>query len=486
MDSKVILQVIDEVNCRFLGLPPEIRRKLYLKYKVFNPANRYIPAYRLQRWDGCWHYFAMNGATFINILEPILEDVINEGYEIEIDDLRNYNRSFDFSPIDNNFLSNYQWTDGPIQGQPIILRPHQTESINAFLKNLQGIQSIPTSGGKTLIIAALSKIIEKYGRSVIIVPSKDLIAQTEKYYHYLNLDVGVYFGDRKDFFKKHTICTWQSLSQLAKEPIDAGMGELVTFQRFSQGIVATIVDECQNLRGTVLKDLMTKQFAKVPIRWAVTGTVPREPHEIINLTISIGNVVHQIATNELQEKGILSNCDVKILQLIDNRVFSSYATEYSYLVSDPVRLKYIASLIRETSKKGNILVLVGRKKTGKDLEKLIPDSVFLSGENDTQERRKEYNEVAESYHKVIIATEQIAGTGIDMPRLNHLFLIEPGKSFIRTIQSVGRVLRTASDKNYAVIWDICSTCKYSKRHLTQRKKYYKEQKFPFTLDKVAY
>ena len=64
------------------------------------------------------------------------------------------------------------------------------------------------------------------------------------------------------------------------------------------------------------------------------------------------------------------------------------------------------------------------------------------------------------------------------------FCLEPGKSFVRVIQSIGRGVRKAKDKDFVQIWDLTSTCKFAKRHLTQRKKFYKEAEYPFTIEKV--
>jgi len=63
-------------------------------------------------------------------------------------------------------------------------------------------------------------------------------------------------------------------------------------------------------------------------------------------------------------------------------------------------------------------------------------------------------------------------------------LIEPGKSFVRVIQSIGRSLRVADDKDYADIYDITSNCKFAKRHLTKRKQFYREAEYPFKVEKI--
>ena len=92
--------------------------------------------------------------------------------------------------------------------------------------------------------------------------------------------------------------------------------------------------------------------------------------------------------------------------------------------------------------------------------------------------------MADSSDKVIIATYGVAAVGINIPRIFNLVLLEPGKSFVRVIQSIGRGIRKAEDKDFVQIWDITSACKFSKRHLTKRKVFYKEANYPFSVEKI--
>ena len=71
-------------------------------------------------------------------------------------------------------------------------------------------------------------------------------------------------------------------------------------------------------------------------------------------------------------------------------------------------------------------------------------------------------------------------------RIFNLVLIEPGKSFVRVIQSIGRGIRKAEDKDSVQIWDITSSCKFAKRHLGARKKFYKEANYPYNIEKINY
>ena len=113
---------------------------------------------------------------------------------------------------------------------------------------------------------------------------------------------------------------------------------------------------------------------------------------------------------------------------------------------------------------------------------------FVPGFNLAQLRRvkKWALEIAESTGKIIVATYGVAAVGINIPRVFNLVLIEPGKSFVRVIQSIGRGIRKAEDKDHVEIWDITSTCKFAKRHLTKRKVFYRDANYPFSQEKLEW
>ena len=104
--------------------------------------------------------------------------------------------------------------------------------------------------------------------------------------------------------------------------------------------------------------------------------------------------------------------------------------------------------------------------------------------NKAADRKEQYDEMAESSDKVIVATYGVAAVGINIPRIFNLVLLEPGKSFVRVIQSIGRGIRKAEDKDFVQIWDVTSACKFSKRHMAKRKAYYKEANYPFSVEKI--
>jgi superfamily II DNA or RNA helicase len=480
------LIIRDEVNIKFEGLSVEVRRKISNKLKFELPYARHMPQYKLGRWDGTTTFFGLGGNGYLNHLDTILPILDECGVDVaEIEDLRDAHK-FEFEKITDQYWADKgkTWPKGhPIEGQPIVLRDYQLDAINGFMENPQGLQELATGAGKTIITATLSALCEPYGRTLVIVPNKSLVVQTEEDYVNVGLDVGVYFGDRKEIGKTHTICTWQSLNVLDKKGAE---DEALSLAEFIDGVVCVIIDEVHQAKAEVLKKLLSMNFANAPIRWGLTGTVPKEQIEFQSILATIGPVVNRISAHTLQEAGVLSTCHVNVVQTLDVREFRSYQEELKYLVTDDERMTYVSNLCSKIKESGNTLILVNRIETGKFIIDHIPGAVFVSGELKLDERKEEYDEIRTSTNKVIVATYGVAAVGLNIPRIFNLVLLEPGKSFVRVIQSIGRGIRKAEDKDFVQIWDITSSTKYAKRHLTERKKFYKEAKYPFTIEKVQW
>ena len=483
--KRCTIVIRDEVNIKVEGLDLDTRRALVKQFKYDVPYARYLPAVRLGRWDGKVSFFQLGGSTYTNLLPEILPTLEKFDWDIELDDQRDYTTTFAFDQVTESTFAHKTWPDKhTIAGQPIMLRDYQVEIINNFLASPQCIQEVATGAGKTIMTAALSASVEPYGRSIVIVPNKSLVTQTEADYRNLDLDVGVYFGDRKEFGKTHTICTWQSLNVLLKNT-KSGVGE-TTIQDFIEGVVCVMVDEVHMAKAEALKTLLTGVMSQIPIRWGLTGTIPKEKFESQALLVSLGPVISKLSASELQGQGVLAQCHVNVVQLVDHVEYSNYQSELKYLLEESGRLDTIADVIRQVRQTGNTLVLVDRIAAGQALVERLGDAVFVSGATKANDRKEEYDDFAVNDDKVAVATYGVAAVGINIPRIFNLVLLEPGKSFVRVIQSIGRGIRRAEDKDFVQIWDITSTCKFAKRHLAKRKQFYKEALYPFSQEKLEW
>ena len=180
------LIIKDEVNVKIEGLELTERKALMKMFEYDIPGARYLPAVRLGRWNGKVSYFSLGGSSYINLLPEILPYLDRVGYDIELEDTREYQTNFTFDKVSEATFKHKNWPKGhPKEGTPVELRDYQIEIVNNFLENPQSLQEIATGAGKTLMTAALSYSIEKYGRSIVIVPNKSLVTQNEA--DYINL-----------------------------------------------------------------------------------------------------------------------------------------------------------------------------------------------------------------------------------------------------------------------------------------------------------
>ena len=139
--KQALLHVLDEVNVKIEGLDLDVRKKLSDKFKFEVPGARYMPAVRLGRWDGKVGFFQLGGSTYINLLSEILPVLEEYNYDVDLEDYRDYQRSYPLEPVSEDSYSDYVWPPGhPQAGEPIILRDYQVEVINKFLNNPQCLQ----------------------------------------------------------------------------------------------------------------------------------------------------------------------------------------------------------------------------------------------------------------------------------------------------------------------------------------------------------
>ena len=149
MQAKLIIR--DEVTVKIEGLELSTRTALVKKYKYEIPGARYQPSVRLGRWDGKVPFFNLGGTTYINLLPEILPYLDEQGYNIEIEDVREYRTTFEFQEVTEQSYSHISWPKGhPQAGEPMVMRDYQPEIINRFFANPQCVQEVATGAGKCL------------------------------------------------------------------------------------------------------------------------------------------------------------------------------------------------------------------------------------------------------------------------------------------------------------------------------------------------
>ena len=144
--AKIIIK--DEVNIKIEGLDLDIRRACFKKFEYEMPGARYLPSVRLGRWNGKISFFSLAGSSYVNLLEHIIPILQDYDYDIEVEDLRTYTTTFNFTTVTEKSYSHKVWPANHLHaGEPIELRDYQVEIINTFLANPQSLQEFAGKSG---------------------------------------------------------------------------------------------------------------------------------------------------------------------------------------------------------------------------------------------------------------------------------------------------------------------------------------------------
>ena len=330
----------------------------------------------------------------------------------------------------------------------------------------------------TIISASLCNAYGKHGmKSIVIVPSDNLVQQSYQDFVKWGLDIGIMSGKVKDPDHQHIIATWQTLQNYPTVLDDKNV---------------VIVDECQGAKAKVLKELLETHGRNARYRFGLTGTLPKDVADNLKVRVTLGDQVDQITAKELIDAGYLSTLNINIMRMkerLEAEFLPNYAAERDFLKKRKERLKWIAEFIAsETGRTGSSLTLVTSIPVGKALQKLIPGSVFVYGDDDTKVRKQAYGLFKENPNVCVITTVQVGGTGLSIDEIFNLFLIDLGKSFIQAIQGVGRGLRknVHAGKEHCEMYDFCSDTKYATDHMKDRIKFYKEAHYPYVIKDIDY
>lgn len=461
--KKAYITVRDEVFCHVSGLEPADHAVLQDKFAMMVEGAYFMPLYRLGRWDGKVHFFDKTGKIYFRLLDDVLPYLEAWGYDVQLNDERKPVKLVEGRIYDRFFV------DDPAHELGVMLRPYQVEAVNKALDETSGFIIAATGAGKTWMIAALAKVMNaENNRVIIIVPSSDLVEQTAATMRLGQLDVGIYSGAKKDVYHPSVVATWQALQN-----------NPAVMQDFQ----CIIVDEAHGASAKTVSELINNHGRHCAFRYGFTGTFPKPKIDQTSLRGAIGNILYEINAADLIRMGYLAQLEIEPIQIQEtvDEEFPDYSSEKTYLSRSAERLDLIADLIiLKAQEHGNTLVLVNSIKQGKELQKLIKDSVFLHGATENEVRAEWYHMFETVDDLIVIATFGIASTGISIDRVFNLMMVDAGKSFIRTIQSIGRGLRKAGDKERVHCVDIHSNLKWSKKHFAERKKYYTAAKYPLT------
>jgi superfamily II DNA or RNA helicase len=370
------------------------------------------------------------------------------------------------------------------------LRDYQEEAVNKCLSLGRGVNVLGTGAGKTLTIATLidnfylySKQLKEF-KCLVIVPDLTLVNQTYK-----------------DFLEYNVSFSCTRWTGTIKPDLDANiiianidiLRSKFDDNKWIKDVNLLIVDEAHKMgKGNKSSKLLEK--IKTPNKFGFTGTLPDDNLNKWNVIGKIGPVLIKKSSYELREEKFLTTAHVKILNLSYKdkpvRVLNSdnptenYRNELIFISYNKFRNKVIQITCNNFN--NNILILINNIDHGQHLFDLLSSNLmnkrvfFIRGEVDVEERDKVKQIMEKENNVVCIAVSAIFSTGVNIKNIHMIIFAAGGKSFIRTVQSIGRGLRLHEDKQELTIIDIADNLEYGFEHSVKRKQIYKEEKINFS------
>ena len=233
-----------------------------------------------------------------------------------------------------------------------------------------------------------------------------------------------------------------------------------------------IVDECHRVSSsattfTRYEKVLNHLSARHKI--GLTAT-PERSDGLIKATFAlIGGIAWEvpesaIADRVMQVKVRTVTTDAEITDdCLNDDGTINYVKLIEYLTTDFDRNKLIARKIME-EKGHSCLILSDRLAQLEAVRALLPyemqeESAFINGKMQSKkakaEREQAIGDMRTGKKKYLFASYSLAKEGLDVPRLDRLFLASPAKFSSIITQAVGRVCRTYPGKETPVVYDFC-------------------------------
>lgn len=385
----------------------------------------------------------------LSSLQPLIKDRVTS-VENNITTYDYQKKEYSYEKLRSYFNPNFKYVD------------HQVRALGEMLKRTKGVIKATTSAGKTEIIIAFLKITGL--KTLVVGPKVDLVTQLHARIKAAGLDAGLITGSKKSYTDENIcVATPQMALALADRDFDC-----------------IILDECHHVCSKTYQDFLKSTKAKIVFGFSATP----DTNDVDWLKIKqfCGNIITEINADELVEHEVIVYPEISFVPMnqFNTRDWPS-ANEICIIKNEERNLK-IKELCE--SSESPALVLIRNIEHGEELNKIIPDSVFLSGRDDNDFRNEIFKKFENKEVPVLIGTYGILSEGISLNSIKTLIIAGGGKSDIQTTQALGRALRIMPGKKKATVFDFYDIGnKICERHSLQRAKIYKGIGFPVNIKK---
>lgn len=370
------------------------------------------------------------------------------------------------------------------------LRDYQINSIRNWISDVNtvgaGIVKAPTGSGKSVIaiLSALEMLKNKPNSKIIYaVNSTTLLRQFQLFAKREDLSFALVSGEINELKSEKdadlialSISYYNSLKKRNK------LGKL---KEIVENADLIIIDEAHHLPAESVKSLLLD--SPNSIRLGLTATPFREDGKDLVITGLLGRISYSINYTELVQKHYLvplqyisfvpkipPKLQRKIQDLEDQKEDMKFAQFYSRLLrlfeNSPLINLQIVNKIKEINE-FPALVIVRRIAIAKKLSEMLNkngiSSDFVTSKTNLEERIRKIEALKSGKLQTLVATS-LADEGLDIPNLRLIVLLTQGKSRIKLVQRIGRVMRPYPGKEKGIILDIAYNHEIFQRQFSKR------------------
>ena len=381
---------------------------------------------------------------------------------------------------------------------------YQMNAVYEALVHKRRILNLPTSAGKSLIQALLTKkTIEESDRSVLIlVPTTALVTQMKDdfvdYRLFKANEIAEVRSGCKQTNERVVVATWQSA---IKKPQS-------WFNQFGMLL-------CDEMHLAIGKSISTiiKKLAYCEYKIGLSGSLRDGKANLMQYVGLFGEIYNPVSTADLMAAGQVTQLRINALFLKYPEHVSStmksldYAAEIKFITSLNKRTQWVSRLAYKLAgRQENAFVMFKHIEHGKAIYDAIKELghehvYYVSGEIDTETRTKLKRIAEENTGVIIIASYGVFSTGISVKNLHHVILAHPVKSKVIVLQTIGRVLRKHDSKQLAQIWDLIDdmsltkdksgiktrvNVNYALKHGVERIERYGMEKFDYVMKTIEF
>jgi superfamily II DNA or RNA helicase len=445
------------------------KNKLWEKMRFRQRNYFHTRAYQNGIWDGYINFLDKKTGRFLTGLLPEVELALNKYFKIpyEIHDERNQ-LEFVVESIDKDFLK--QWT--PKGSDPLDLYDYQVDLVNQAIKHKRGIVKAPTAAGKTNILISILKALPPNTPTLFLVNRKTLVSQNYKEMIKWGLEnVGRFNSDHHEP-NVITCANVQSLHYL---------------DRLLPKFKVLVTDEVHMMTNNSGIRAF-KKLTGASIRIAVSATPFKfgEKDHVQKYTVKgyfgplfevESGVDGKLTTSMLQDRGMLSESICRFYPIDEPQI--PYDIWMDAVTNGIANNFHFHKIVTRLAGKldGRTLILVDRIAHGDALSNLIPDSLWVRGQDNEKTREYVIERLQNEKNKVVaIATRQIFDTGINF-FVHNIINATDASSEHGVVQLTGRGLRKADDKSILNYYDfIFRINPYLEDHSNDRIKILKKEK----------